>query len=119
LATAWLWFGMPGGAGLGLAGVAVAVALCHLSYDGSLVFHSAMLTALVPAKRIGSWSGLGYALGNVAGIVLLLFILLFIYLPPEPLFGLDRASHEHERISGPLMAAWFALFSLPFFTFTS
>jgi UMF1 family MFS transporter len=118
LATASLWFGMPGGAGLGLAGIAAVVALCHLSYDGSLVFHSAMLPALVPASRIGRWSGLGYALGNVAGIVLLVFILVFIYLPATPLFGLDRASHEHERISGPIMALWFALFSLPFFFFT-
>lgn len=118
VATASLWFGEPGGAGLGLAGIAALVALCHLSYDGSLVFHGAMLPALVPSNRIGRWSGLGYALGNVAGIVVLLFILVFIYLPAEPLFGLDRASHEHERISGPLMALWFALFSLPFFFFT-
>jgi UMF1 family MFS transporter len=28
---------------------------------------------------------------------------------------LDRATHEHERISGPLCALWFAVFSLPFF----
>jgi UMF1 family MFS transporter len=39
----------------------------------------------------------------------------FIYLPAQPLFGLDRATHEHERISGPLCALWFAIFSLPFF----
>jgi UMF1 family MFS transporter len=69
-------------------------------------------------KAIGRWSGLGYALGNLAGIVLLVFILAFIYLPAQPLFGLDRATHEHERISGPLCALWFALFSLPFFLWT-
>jgi UMF1 family MFS transporter len=118
VATASLWFGMPGGAGLGLAGIAAVVALCHLSYDGSLVFHSAMLPALVPSNRIGRWSGLGYGLGNIAGIVLLLFILVFIYLPAEPLLGLDRASHEHERIAGPIVALWFTVFSLPFFLFT-
>lgn len=118
LCTASLWFGLPGGAGLGLAGIGVVIALCHLSYDGSLVFHGAMLPSLVPQARIGRWSGLGYALGNVAGIVLLLFVLLFIYLPEQPLFGLDRATHEHERISGPLCALWLALFSIPFFLFT-
>jgi UMF1 family MFS transporter len=58
---------------------------------------------------------LGYALGNIAGIVLLVFVLVFIYLPAEPLFGLDRVTHEHERISGPLCALWFAVFSVPFF----
>ena len=87
----------------------------NLAYDGSLVFHGAMLPSLVEERQIGRWSGLGYALGNIAGIVLLVFMLVFIYLPAEPLFGLDRATHEHERISGPLCALWFAIFSLPFF----
>src|SRR5260221_66572 len=113
--TAALWFGKPGGEGLGLAGIGAAIALGNLAYDGSLVFHGAMLPSLVQERQIGRWSGLGYALGNVAGIVLLVFVLVFIYLPAQPLFGLDRATHEHERISGPLCALWFAIFSLPFF----
>src|SRR5258708_1877456 len=70
LCTAGLWFGMPGGAGIGLAGIAVLVGLANLAYDGSLVFHGAMLPSLVPETRIGRWSGAGYALGNLAGIVL-------------------------------------------------
>jgi len=118
LSTASLWFGEPGGAGLGLVGIGAVVALANLAYDGSLVFHGAMLTSLAPEDRIGRWSGLGYALGNLAGVVLLLFVLVFIYLPAEPLFGLDRASHEQERIAGPLCALWLALFSLPFFLWT-
>ena len=77
-----------------------------------------MLPSLVPRAQIGGLSGLGYALGNFAGIVLLAFVLVFIYLPAQPLFGLDRAAHEHERISGPLCALWFAIFSLPFFVWT-
>src|SRR5690606_35486092 len=31
----------------------------------------------------------------------------------EPLFGLDKDSAEHVRITGPLVGAWVALFSLP------
>jgi UMF1 family MFS transporter len=115
LCSAALWFGRPDGEGLGLFGIGALIALANLAYDGSLVFHGAMLTALVPRARIGRWSGLGYALGNLAGIVLLVFVLAFIYLPAQPLFGLDRAAHEHERISGPLCALWFAIFSLPLF----
>jgi UMF1 family MFS transporter len=118
LSTATLWFGEPMGLGLGLAGIGIAVALSNIAYDGSLVFHSAMLPGLVPIHRVGTWSGLGLGLGNVAGIVLLLFVLLFFYLPAEPLLGLDKAAHEHERIAGPLCALWFALFSIPFFVFT-
>jgi len=119
LSTALLWFGEPAGRGLGLFGIGAVIALSNLSYDGSLVFHGAMLPAVVPRERIGSWSGLGYGLGNLAGIVLLAFILVFFYLPAEPLFGLDRGAHEHERIAGPLCALWLAIFSLPFFLFTS
>jgi UMF1 family MFS transporter len=118
VATALLWFGEPAGRGLGLLGIGAVIAAAHLAYDGSLVFHGAMLPSLVPAKRIGTWSGLGYALGNGAGIILLIFILVFFYVPAEPLFGLDKASHEHERIAGPITALWFALFSLPFFLWT-
>ena len=38
-ATAALWFGQPGGAGLGLFGIGAAVAFANIAYDGSLVFH--------------------------------------------------------------------------------
>lgn len=116
-ATVLLWFGAPMGAGLGLAGIATVIAVGHVAYDGSFVFHNAMLPSLVPQASIGRWSGAGYALGNLAGILLLIFILVFIYLPENPLFGLDRAQHEHERISGPIMALWFVTFSLPLFLF--
>ena len=118
LSTATLWFGEPMGLGLGLAGIGAAIAVGHIAYDGSLVFHSAMLPGIVPPQRVGSWSGLGLGLGNIAGIVLLLFVLVFFYLPAEPLFGLDKTAHEHERIVGPLCALWFALFSIPFFLWT-
>jgi UMF1 family MFS transporter len=116
--TATLWFGEPMGMGLGLAGIGAAVALSNIAYDGSLVFHGAMLPSIVPGPKIGTWSGLGLGLGNVAGIILLLIVLVFFYLPAEPLFGLDKAAHEHERIVGPLCALWFTIFSIPFFLFT-
>ena len=118
LSTAALWFGEPGGRGIGFAGVAVAVAVSNIAYDGSLVFHAAMLPWLVPPKRLGRWSGAGYALGNVAGIILLVLVLTLFYLPQHPLFGLNRVTHETERIAGPLCALWFAAFAWPFFVFT-
>ena len=118
LSTAALWFGEPMGMGLGLVGIGLLIAISNIAYDGSFVFHNAILPAIIPAPRIGSWSGMSLALGNFAGIILLLFVLVFLYLPAEPLFGLDKASHEHERIAGPLCALWFALFSIPFFLWT-
>jgi UMF1 family MFS transporter len=118
LSTSALWFGRPGGQGIGLVGVAAAVAAGNIAYDASLVFHGSLLPWLAPQKRIGRWSGAGYALGNVAGIVLLVLVLVFFYLPAHPALGLDRAAHEPERFSGPLCAVWFCLFALPFFVWT-
>ena len=113
-----LWLPQPGNIGLSLFAAGAAVALANVAYDFSAVFHNAMLPSLAEPKRIGTLSGLGYALGNVAGLILLVFVLVFIYLPEHPLFGLDKDLHEHERIVGPLCAVWFLVFSLPFFLFT-
>ena len=36
----------------------------------------------------------------------------------RPLFGLDLATHELERLVGPASALWLALFVIPMFLFT-
>jgi len=42
-----------------------------------------------------------------------------VFIQPEtPLFGLDKATAEHVRATGPLVAVWFAVFALPLFFFT-
>ena len=41
------------------------------------------------------------------------------FVPHMPLFGLDPARHEPERIVGPMAAVIFALGALPLFLFTS
>ena len=113
-----LWFGLPGGAGLSLAAIGLTIALNNFAYDSTIVFHGAMLSSLGPQGRIGRLSGLGYGLGNVATFTLLVFFLATIALPPQPLFGLDRATHEDARSVGPICALWFLIFALPFFLFT-
>ncbi len=35
-----------------------------------------------------------------------------------PVFGLDKDKAEHLRATGPLVAAWFAVFAVPFFLWT-
>jgi UMF1 family MFS transporter len=113
-----LWFGLPGGAGLSLFAIGVVIALNNFAYDSTIVFHGAMLSSLGPSGRIGRLSGLGYGLGNVATFTLLVFFLATIALPPQPLFGLDRAAHEDARSVGPIAALWFLIFALPFFLWT-
>lgn len=126
-AMAVLWFALPGDGGIGILGVAVAIIVISIAYEFSAVFHNSMLPSIAPHRRIGFLSGLGLALGNLGGLLILIFMLVFFTLPgavpwgfiPEaPLFGLDPALHENSRIAGPISGLWLAVFSLPLFLFT-
>ena len=113
-----LWWGMPNGAGLSLFAIGALIALNNFAYDSTIVFHGAMLSSLVLPARVGRLSGLGYGMGNVATLLLLVFVLVFIALPAQPWFGLDPATHEQDRSVGPISAVWFVAFSIPFFLWT-
>ena len=68
--------------------------------------------------QLGRWSGWGWGLGYIAGIVALALILVVFVQPKPPLFGLNAEEAEQVRITGPLLAVWFILFSLPLFLIT-
>jgi UMF1 family MFS transporter len=91
------------------------------------VFHNAMLPSVAPVSRIGAVSGMAFALGNVGGLTLMLLVLFafampgtndWSFLPAAPLLGVDQASHEHDRIVGPVAGLWMLLFTLPVLLFT-
>jgi UMF1 family MFS transporter len=78
----------------------------------SEVFHNALL---LPAARgaVARTSGLGLALGNAASVAMLVAVLWAFalpgtvdwpFVPAAPLFGLDQATHEPARITGPIVA---------------
>jgi len=125
-----LWWAMPGAEG-GLP-VPVILALIIVLATGFMcgeAFQNAMLPSIVSARNIGGLSGLGIAVGN-SGTLLALIVMLFgvalpasglvdwEVLPDEPLFGLDPARHEHNRISGPVAGVWLLLFHLPLLLWT-
>jgi len=114
---ALLWFALPGQQE-GLWLVLAAVVLATIGAEFSIVFNNALLPTLVPEERLGRLSGYAWALGYLGGLVALFFVLLAFSLPAEPLFGLDKAAHEHDRIVGPLSALWLVVFVLPMFLFT-
>lgn len=122
-----LWFALPADGGIGILGVALAIVVISVAYEFSAVFHNSMLPSIAPHHRIGFLSGLGLALGNLGGLLILIFMLVFFtlpgavpwgFIPDAPLFGLDPAAHENSRISGPIAGLWLAIFSLPLFLFT-
>jgi MFS transporter, UMF1 family len=125
-ACAALWFAAPG-APPAVALALSAFAVATVSAEVAAVFNNAMMPHLVPPERLGRLSGTGWAVGYVGGLVSLVLVLGFIAENPEtgrtylglgPLFGLDPARHEGDRIVGPLSAVWFLAFVLPLFLFT-
>ncbi|MBX3707558.1 MAG: MFS transporter [Pseudomonadales bacterium] len=122
-----LWFAMPGGVGLGITATLALIVVIAVTFEFTAVFHNAMLPAIAPADRIGMISGLALAYGNCAGLLLMLFVLYafalpgdssWSFIPSAPLFGLDQAASEPDRIVAPLTALWLLAFSLPLLAFT-
>jgi UMF1 family MFS transporter len=92
-------------------------ALGNFAFEVGMVFYNAMLPTLVPPARVGRLSGWGWGLGYAGGLCCLALTLVVFVQPETPFFGLDKDSAEHIRIVGPLVAVWFALFSIPLFLF--
>lgn len=125
LACCGLWYAAPGEPG------AIMIALCAfaigtIAIEFATVFNNAMMPDLVPPGRIGRLSGNGWAAGYAGGLVSLVLALGFMAANPEtgrtllgfePLFGLDPATREGDRASGPLSAVWYIVFVLPLFLF--
>jgi UMF1 family MFS transporter len=115
VASACLWFAAPDPSWFWPAILIVIVA--NVGFEVGTVFYNAMLPRLVPAERIGRISGWAWGLGYAGGLAALLLCLFgFVKADPAP-FGLDKATAEHVRIVGPLVAVWFAAFAWPMLVF--
>lgn len=122
-----LWFSEAGGGGIGIFPTLALIVLIAVMFEFSAVFHNAMLPSIAPASKVGMISGMALALGNIGGLLLMVFVLYafalpgtvdWFFIPDTPLFGLDQAAQEHNRIVGPMTAIWLLVFGLPLFLFT-
>jgi len=120
-----LWYATPGMSNLTM--IFAAMVLTLIGFEFAAVFNNAMMPDLVPRSELGKLSGSAWGLGYVGGLVTLVVILgLFAGQPGtgktllgmDPLFGLDTAQREGDRIAGPFTAVWFAIFIIPLFLFT-
>jgi len=122
LGSSALWLAEPH-AGPDLIFLVCALMVINaLAYEFTAVFHNSMLPFITPRSRLGGLSGLGLALGNMGGLILLIFSLWAFalpglvhwgFLPDAPLFGLTRDDHGPDRIVGPLVGIWLIIFTLP------
>lgn len=117
-----LWYAIPGEEGFSTFAVMAMLVIAYVSYTYSEVTHNSMLPAAGRPERLSMISGLGLGLGNLAGMLIFLGLVLFFMLPDAmqwpfatPQFGINIDEFEHFRIAGPICAVWLVIFSIPFF----
>jgi UMF1 family MFS transporter len=127
LAAGMLWYAKPGGTGLSVFEVGIFVAITYVAFEFTSVFYNAMLASITTPAQLGGLSGLGLALGNAAGLALLILMLIgfalpgnvsWPFIPAHPWFGINQAAHEPERLTGPISMLSIFIFSIPLLMWT-
>jgi MFS transporter, UMF1 family len=126
-ATFALWWAKPDLTGLGVVGTLVLLSVMNVLFPWSEVLHNSLLVRAAGLGKAHKASGLALALGNAFTVVALAFTtwafalpgkVPWSWVPQAPLFGLDPAQHQTERIVAPMAAVIFALGALPLFFLT-
>lgn len=122
-----LWWAKPDGSGLSVMTVSVILGLIGCLFAYGEVLHNSLLVRAATPREAPYASGLALSLGNFFSVFVLSFVLwAFVlpgavewgWVPKTPLFGLDKAAHEPDRIVGPIAAALLGLGAIPLFLFT-
>ena len=116
-----LWFTDPGAGNL--YWMLVAFGLGFIGGEFALIFVNSQLPGLGSQEEIGKISGSGFAFGYLGGVLCLAIVLALVVEQPngktiaglDPVFGLDVDAREGTRATGPITAAWFAIFMIPYF----
>ena len=119
-ATAMLAFVPPGEPRSVLLALGLFV-VANVAFEVGMVFYNAFLPQLVAVERIGRVSGYGWGLGYLGGLACMgLALLAFVGMGEAPgWMGLSSDDGWNVRATNLLVAAWFLLFSLPFFALVS
>ncbi len=121
-----LWLAVPHQTGIA-ALILAFYGLAMIGAELTTVFTNAMMPSLVPARRLGTLSGIGWAAGYVGGLISLALVAGLLVADPHsgktllgltPLLPLDPALSEGDRLVGPFCAVWYIIFILPLFLFT-
>ena len=96
----YLWFGI------------VLLGVGNIFFELASVNYNAILNHLASKDRIGAVSGLGWGMGYLGGIVLLL-ILYVALVGPSPLISFPAGTGMGVRVAMLVSAVWFGLSALP------
>lgn len=122
-----LWWGKADGTGLSVTGVMILATIIGILFTYTEVLHNSLLVRAAGLSAAHKASGLALALGNGFSVLALAFTAWafalpgkvdWAFVPATPLFGLDPALHEPQRIVAPMAAVIFAIGALPLFFLT-
>ena len=122
-----LWWAKPDQSGLSIIMTMTIAMVVNVLFSYSEVLHNSMLIRAAGLKGAHSASGLALSLGNGASVLALAFTAWAFALPGKvpwgwvphaPLFGLNPATHEPERVVAILAAGILAVGAIPLFLFT-
>src|SRR5580698_7594309 len=122
-----LWFTTPDHKGLSVGAVIAIATVTAVLFSYSEVLHNSMLVRAAGMGAAHKASSLALALGNTFALAALTFVAWafalpghvdWAWVPKAPLFGLNPALHETDRIVAPIAAVFLALGSIPLFLFT-
>ncbi len=120
----FLWFAAPGSP---IILPIVCMIFASIAAEFSIVFNDSMMPRLTNPQNVGRISNLAWGLGYLGGMVVLIAVVTLLAANSKtgltiagikPLFGLDPATGEDARITGPIAAIWYLLFILPMFLLT-
>jgi UMF1 family MFS transporter len=122
-----VWFTTADHKGLSVGAVIAIATAIGVLFSYSEVLHNSLLVRAAGMGAAHKASALALALGNAFSLAALGFVAWAFalpgnvpwgWVPKSPLFGLNPALHETDRIVAPLSAAIFALGAIPLFLFT-
>ncbi len=120
-----LWWVTPTG-GLGVPAALLIFTMMQWLTSVSDTLHNALLLPAAGMARAGKASGAALALVNALSVASLAFVVWAFalpgkvawgFIPAHPLFGLDPATHQTDRIVAPIAAGLMLVGSLPLFAF--
>ena len=122
-----LWWAKPDGSGLSVATTMLFAMTVQLLFSYSEILHNSLLVRAAGLSGAHRASGLALSLGNLFSVLALAFTAWAFALPGKvdwgivpaaPLFGLDPATHEPERVVAFLAAGLLFFGSIPLFLWT-
>ena len=122
-----LWWAKPDGSGLSVGMTMLFAMTVQVLFVYNEVLHNSLLVRAAGLSGAHRASGLALSLGNLFSVLALIFTAWafalpgkvdWSWVPAAPLFGLDPATHEPERVVAWLAAGLLFFGSIPLFLWT-